>query len=465
MRYLKNQDCDRSSSPMNESLVGWKWNWQIRAMMIVGTLGMVLSSGVMMFSATVKPPNIIFIMADDLGYGDLGCYGQKHFETPRLDQMASEGIRFTQYYAGSTVCAPSRSVLMTGFHTGHTRIRGNGLVPLDYGDLTVAEMLKQKSYETCVIGKWGLGEPGSTGLPNLQGFDEWFGFLNQKEAHNHYPQFLWRNQDLMGISQNANGQKGLYIHYKFTDVAINFIRMPHKNPYFLYLPYTLPHKRVEAPTTKPYADKDWPEPQKMLAAMIFRLDLHVGKILDALDEAGQAENTIVFFCSDNGPHNQEGVDTDFFKSSGPFRGIKRDLYEGGIRSPMIVRWKGHIQPGQVSDQVWAAWDVFPTLSEFAGLKAPAGLDGESMVDAILDGKTKDHDPLYWEFHEGGFHQAVRMGEWKGVRHGLDAPLELYDLSKDASENHNVADQERRVVGRMESFLKTARSESIEWPAQ
>lgn len=465
MRFFKNIACHHLSFSLFRGRRRDESFWQIRAITIVVALGMFLIFGLATHAAAAKAPNIIFIMADDLGYGDLGCYGQKHFETPRLDQMASEGIRFTQYYAGSTVCAPSRSVLMTGFHTGHTRVRGNGRVPLDYGDLTVAEMLKQKSYETCVIGKWGLGEAGSTGLPNLQGFDEWFGFLNQREAHNHYPHLLWRNQDLIGISQNASGQKGLYIHYKFTDVAINFIKMPHKNPYFLYLPYTLPHKRVEAPTTKPYADKDWPEPQKMLAAMIYRLDLHVGKILDALDETGQAENTIVFFCSDNGPHNQEGVDTDFFKSSGPFRGIKRDLYEGGIRSPMIVRWKGRIQPGQVSDQVWAAWDVFPTLSELAGLKAPQGLDGESMVDAILDGKTKDHDPLYWEFHEGGFHQAVRMGDWKGVRHGIQSPLELYDLSEDPGEKQDVADNERRMISRMERFLKTARSESNEWPVE
>jgi arylsulfatase A-like enzyme len=465
MRFLNNMACHHV---LFLSFKGGRldeWFCQKRAIVITVALGMFLALGVTAHAATAKMPNIIFIMADDLGYGDLGCYGQKHFETPRLDQMAAEGIRFTQYYAGSTVCAPSRSVLMTGLHTGHTRIRGNGLVPLDYGDLTVAEMLKQKSYETCVIGKWGLGEPGSTGLPNLQGFDEWFGFLNQKEAHNHYPPYFWRNQELRGIPQNANGQKGLYIHYKFTEGATNFIRMPHKNPYFLYLAYTLPHKHVEAPTTKPYADKDWPEPQKMLAAMIYRLDLHVGKILDALDETGQAQNTIVFFCSDNGPHNQEGVDPDFFQSSGPFRGIKRDLYEGGIRSPMIIRWKGHIQPGQVSDQVWAAWDVFPTLSELAGLKAPVGLDGESMVDAILKGRTKEHDPLYWEFHEGGFHQAVRMGDWKGVRHGIQEPLELYDLSKDPGEKHNLADRERRVVGRMEDFLKTARSESNEWPVQ
>lgn len=410
-----------------------------------------------------KPPNIIFIMADDLGYGDLGCYGQKKFKTPRLDQMASEGIRFTQYYAGSTVCAPSRSVLMTGLHTGHTRIRGNGLVPLDYGDLTIAEILKKKNFDTCAIGKWGMGEPGSTGLPNLQGFDEWLGFLNQKNAHHHYPEVVWRNQDLWHITENSNDQKGLYIHYQFTDSAINYIKMPRENPYFLYLAYTIPHKRVVAPTTKPYQNEDWPEPQKMLAAMIFRLDRDVGKILDALDAQGQAENTIVFFCSDNGPHNQEGVDPEFFKSAGPFRGIKRDLYEGGIRSPMIVRWKGKILPGQTSDQVWAAWDVLPTLSELAGLRPPIGLDGESMVQPLLGGDTKKHAPLYWEFHEKGFHQAVRMDDWKGVRHGADAPLELYDLTADPGETQDLAASNRRIVRKIESYLESARSDSTEWP--
>lgn len=410
-----------------------------------------------------QAPNIIFIMADDLGYGDLGCYGQKLFKTPRLDQMAAEGIRFTQYYAGSTVCAPSRSVLMTGFHTGHTRIRGNGGVPLDYGDLTIAEMLKKKNYDTCALGKWGLGEAGSTGLPNLQGFDEWFGFLNQKKAHNHYPEVVWRNQELWHFPENSNGQQKLFIHYKFTDAAINYIKMQRENPFFLYLAYTVPHKKVIAPTAKPYQKENWPEPQKMLAAMIFRLDRDVGKILDALDEAGLSENTIVFFCSDNGPHNQEGVDPDFFQSSGPFRGIKRDLYEGGIRSPMIVRWKGKIQPGQTSDQVWAAWDVFPTLTELAGLKVPAGLDGESMVEPIINGKIQKHAPLYWEFHEKGFHQAVRMDDWKGVRHGADAPLELYDLSKDPGETRDVSTNNRRVVNRMESYLESARYDSENWP--
>ena len=412
---------------------------------------------------SAKPPNIIFIMADDLGYGDVGAYGQKYFRTPRLDQMAREGIRFTQYYAGSTVCAPSRSVLMTGFHSGHTRIRGNGNVPLDYGDLTVAEILKKKKYDTCVLGKWGLGEAGSTGLPNLQGFDEWFGFLNQKKAHNHFPEVIWRNQQLWHFPENSEGKQGLFIHYKFTDAAINYIKTPRKAPFFLYLAYTLPHKQVIAPTAKPYKEEKWPEPQKMLAAMIYRLDRDVGKILNALDDQGLSEDTIVFFCSDNGPHDQEGIDPGFFRSSGPFRGIKRDLYEGGIRSPMIVRWKGKIQPGQTSDQVWAAWDVFPTLTELAGLKVPLGLDGESMVEPLLNGKIKKHAPLYWEFHEKGFHQAARMGDWKAVRHGVDAPLELYDLSIDPGETQDVSSSNRRMIKKIESYLASARSDSREWP--
>ena len=412
---------------------------------------------------SAKPPNIIFIMADDLGYGDIGAYGQKHFRTPRLDQMAREGIRFTQYYAGSTVCAPSRSVLMTGFHSGHTRIRGNGSVPLDYGDLTLAEILKKKKYDTFALGKWGLGEAGSTGLPNLQGFDEWFGFLNQKKAHNHFPEVVWRNQQLWQFPENSEGKQGLFIHYKFTDAAINYIKTPREAPFFLYLAYTLPHKQVIAPTAKPYKEEEWPEPQKMLAAMIYRLDRDVGKILNALDDQGLSEDTIVFFCSDNGPHDQEGVDPVFFQSSGPFRGIKRDLYEGGIRSPMIVRWKGKIQPGQTSDQVWAAWDVFPTLTELAGLKVPLGLDGESMVEPLLNGKIKKHAPLYWEFHEKGFHQAARMGDWKAVRHGVDAPLELYDLSIDPGETQDVSSSNRRMIKKIESYLASARSDSREWP--
>ena len=224
--------------------------------------GLSLAKDLRAAQVNAKPPNIIFILADDLGYGDIGAYGQKHFRTPRLDQMAREGIRFTQYYAGSTVCAPSRSVLMTGLHSGHTRIRGNGNVPLDYGDLTLAEILKKKKYDTCALGKWGLGEAGSTGLPNLQGFDEWFGFLNQKKAHNHFPEVVWRNQQLWQFPENSEGKQGLFIHYKFTDAAINYIKTPREAPFFLYLAYTLPHKHVIAPTAKPYKDEKWPEPQK-----------------------------------------------------------------------------------------------------------------------------------------------------------------------------------------------------------
>jgi len=468
MQYAREMRYSRSVNILNRNMQSsglWRMPVRMLPLMVIGLAFACLQGGLGLerLHAAATPPNVIFIMADDLGYGDLGCYGQTRFETPRLDQMAEEGMRFTQYYAGSTVCAPSRCVLLTGLHTGHARIRGNGGVPLDYGDLTIAEVLKKKSYATCVLGKWGLGEAGSTGLPTLQGFDEWFGFLNQKEAHNHYPELLWRNQNLWQVQGNVNGAKGTYIQYRFTDAALNFIKMPHEHPFFLYLAYTLPHKKVEAPTTKPYQDKDWPDVQKTLAAMIYRLDRDVGKILDALDEAGKSENTIVFFCSDNGPHNQEGVDTDFFQSSGPFRGIKRDLYEGGIRSPMIVRWKGRIRPGQVSDQVWAAWDVLPTLAELAGLPAPVGVDGVSMVETLLEGKTRDHAPLYWEFHEKGFHQAARIGDWKGVRHGRTAPLELYDLKQDPGETLDLAAEEKRMTQRMIRFMERARSDSKEWP--
>ncbi|MDG1890188.1 MAG: arylsulfatase [Verrucomicrobiota bacterium] len=440
------------------------WIARADSFQVIGVLALVFfqaAEGTV--SGAVKSPNIILILADDLGYGDLGSYGQRLFQTPRLDQMAREGIRFKQYYAGSALGASSRSALLTGLHTGHTRIRGNADIPLDYGDFTIAELLKQKNYHTCAIGKWGLGEAGSTGLPNLQGFDEWFGFLNRKNACDHYPEVLWRNQVLTRFEENGNGNKGLYIPYKFTEAAINFIKTPRKHPFFLYLASTLPHQRVVAPTTKPYKDTDWPEPQKMLAAMIYRLDRNVGKILDAVDALPGSRDTMVFFCSDNGPHDRDGVDPRFFKSSGPFRGIKRDLYEGGIRSPMIVRCKGRIQQGVVSDQVWAAWDVFPTIADLADIRPPTGLDGSSMAGSILKGERLPHLPLYWEMHEQGFHQAVRMGRWKGVRHGLDSPLELYDLFIDPGETRDLADAKPDVIRQMTGFMAGARTEVEEWP--
>jgi arylsulfatase A-like enzyme len=416
-------------------------------------------------------PNIIFILADDLGYGDLGCYGQKRISTPHIDRLAAEGMRFTQCYAGSTVCAPSRCCLLTGLHTGHARIRGNARVPLEPADVTVAEILKQGGYRTAAIGKWGLGNEGTSGIPNEHGFDEWFGYLDQTHAHNYYPQFLWRNKRQWDVRGNANGQKGDYSHDWFTRTSTNFIRINQKYPFFLYLAYTIPHannelkdKGMEVPNDAPYSKEDWPQQEKNKAAMISRLDADVGKILAKLKQLKLDQDTIVFFSSDNGPHQEGGVNPNFFSSAGPLRGIKRALYEGGIRVPMIVRWPGRVKAGSTNDQVWAFWDFLPTAAELTGAKAPRDIDGISMVPALLGAKqTNQHDFLYWEFHERGFQQAVRMGDWKAVKLAADKPLELYNLKTDLGEKENVADQRTDLTAKIEKYLKTARTESKDWP--
>lgn len=424
-------------------------------------------------------PNIIFILADDLGYGDLGVYGQEQIKTPNLDRMAREGMRFRSCYAGSTVCAPSRSSLMTGQHTGHTRIRGNARHPLKLEDVTVAEVLKQAGYRTALVGKWGLGEAGSTGTPNRQGFDEFFGYLNQRHAHNYYPSFLWRDDKRVPLrnvvpNEDAEGagvatSKLNYTSDLFTAEALSFLRRNKDQRFFLYLAYTIPHANNEAkaqgmevPSTRPYAGKKWPEPEKNKAAMITRLDRDVGRLLRELKGLGLDRKTIVFFSSDNGPHKEGGHNPNFFKSSGRLRGIKRDLYEGGIRVPMIVRWPGRIKP-HVSDQVWAFWDFLPTAAELAGARTPSGIDGISMAPALLGKPQRQHEFLYWEFHEQGFKQAMRMGEWKGVRLRADAPLELYNLKVDEEEKQDVAKQNPDVVEAIEARLRTARTESEHWP--
>jgi arylsulfatase A-like enzyme len=435
--------------------------------------------------AEPRQPNILFILADDLGYGDLGCYGQKQIQTPNIDRLAVEGMRFTQCYAGSTVCAPSRCALMTGLHTGHGTVRGNALVPLRPEDLTVAELLHQANYATTLIGKWGLGEPGSTGIPNRKGFDYFFGYLNQVHAHNYYPDFLWRNQEkvpLAGnvVKNNLATQRAQYSHDLFTKEALDFLdhrkRLTPDKPFFLYLAYTIPHANnergraegngMEVPSDAPYSDKPWPQAQKNHAAMITRLDADVGKLLERLKVHGLDEQTIIFFTSDNGPHKEGGADPKFFQSSGPLRGHKRDLTEGGIRVPMIARWPGKIKAGTVSDQVWAFWDFLPTAAELAQTKVPPGVDGISIVPALLaKGEQKQHEFLYWEFHEGGSQQAVRMGNWKAIRPKLGAPLELYDLKTDIGETSNIAGQHPDLVAKIEAYLKTARTESKQWPLQ
>ncbi len=416
-------------------------------------------------------PNIVFILADDLGYGDLGCYGQQMIKTPHIDRLAAAGVRFTNCYAGSTVCAPSRCTLMTGRHTGHARIRSNSRVPLELEDVTVAEVLKSVGYATGIVGKWGLGEPDTTGIPTRQGFDQWFGYLDQHHAHNYYPDYLWKNEEKIALANvvkdNVATTRVAYSADLFTREALDFLDRSKGEPFFLYLPFTLPHANNEAgkngmevPSDAPYSHEPWPQPQKNHAAMITYLDMQVGKVLAKLSELGLDEQTIVFFSSDNGPHREGGADPEFFKSSGPLRGFKRSLHDGGIRVPMIVRYPNKIAAGTLSSQVWAFWDILPTLAELAGGQVPPGLDGISMVPAILGEKAAgraqaNHEYLYWEFPERGFGQAVRWGDWKAVRAKPGAPLELYDLAHDLGETNDVARQHADILERIESILVTA----------
>ncbi len=429
-----------------------------------------------------RKPNIIFILADDLGYGDLGSYGQKKIKTPHLDRMAAGGMRFTQFYSGSTVCAPSRAALMTGRHTGHAYIRGNGDIPLRPNDLTVAEILKSSGYATAVIGKWGLGTEGTTGRPDRQGFDESFGFLHHRHAHRQYTDHLWKNVVKFPVSAERD-----FVNDLFTETSLDFIARNKSRPFFLYLAYTNPHAEIRVPEDSlgEYKGK-FPEtpfvnlkadqhpsqgyrsqatPHAAFAAMVTRMDRDVGRILEHLKQLGLDEDTIVFFTSDNGPHKEGGADPEFFDSNGPLRGIKRDLYDGGIRVPMIVRWPGTIKANRTSEQVWAMWDVLPTAAAIARARAPKNVDGISMLPTLQGKRQRDHEYLYWEFFERGFQQAVRMKNWKAVRLSPGQPLELYDMAKDAGEQENVAGRHPKIVAEMEKILAGARTESEKWPAR
>jgi arylsulfatase A-like enzyme len=415
-------------------------------------------------------PNIVFILADDLGYGDLGCYGQQKIKTPNLDRLAAEGIRFTSCYAGTTVCAPSRCALLTGLHTGHCRVRGNEPWPLRPEDLTVAEVLKGAGYATALIGKWGLGLENTTGCPNLQGFDEFVGFLSQTHAHEYYPSNIWRNDAIWLLDKNSEGRKGEYVHDIFTRAALNFVRLNQDRPFFLDLAYTIPHAHnelkdqgIEVPTDEPYSGENWPQMEKNKAAMITRMDRDVGRLMQALKQYRIESNTVVFFSSDNGPHKEGGVTPGFFQSAGGWRGIKRDLYEGGLRVPMIVRWPGRVTGGAVNDFPWAFWDFLPTAAALAGAKALAGLDGESVLPVLLGQAAQPHEFFYWEFHERGTKQAARMGDWKGVRLKPGAPLEIYNLKTDPGETNDVAAGNPEVRARLEKYLESARTDSEKWP--
>lgn len=444
---------------------------------------------------TPNKPNIIYILADDLGYGDLSCYGQEKFETPNIDRLASQGMLFTQHYSGSTVCAPSRSALLTGMHTGHTVVRGNkevrpeGQYPIPDKTYTLAEAMKKAGYTTGAFGKWGLGFPGSEGDPLNQGFDTFYGYNCQRLGHNYYPYHLWSNRDSIVLVENAGSTDGAYAPELIHKETLKFMEVHKNEPFFLYVPSIIPHAELAAPEVymKKHRGKYPPEKayqgidngdgfnlgpyrsQKethaAFAAMVNVLDDQVGEIMAKVEELGIADNTIIIFTSDNGPHQEGGADSEYFDSNGPLKGVKRDLYEGGIRVPMIVSWPGKIGPNTKTDHISAFWDVFPTISEIVGTDVPDNLDGISFLPTLLGDTANQnkHEYLYWEFHEKGGRQAVRMGNWKAVKYNVlkdpEALIELYNLVEDRAEANNIAAEHPDVITEMEKILKEARTPS------
>jgi arylsulfatase A len=418
-------------------------------------------------AAGAPKPNIVYILADDLGYGDLGSYGQTKIRTPRLDRMAREGMRFTDHYTGAPLCAPARCVLMTGLHTGHARIRANRNVPLRPEDTTIFEVLKRAGYATGAFGKWSLGLHDTTGAPWRKGVDEFMGYVNQTAAHHYYPEHIDHNDTKLVLPGNTDGGRTTYSHDVIADGALQF----------LYVPFCIPHAEVLAPedSVKEYRGR-WEEtpfpgrgnyaaqaePRAVRAAMITRMDRDVGRILDLLDELKLAENTLVLFTSDNGPITAGGQDPEFFNSAGPLRDLKFTLWEGGIRVPFLARWPGKVAPGTTSGLPSAFWDMFPTFTELAGVPAPKGLDGVSILPTLLGepAKQKRHEHLYWEYNGA---QAVRMGKWKALRPAVDRPVQLYDLAADIGETRNVASAHADVVARIGRIMEEARVDSEEFP--
>lgn len=452
------------------------------------------------------------MLADDLGYGELGSYGQTKIRTPNLDELASQGIRFTQHYSGSPVCAPSRATLMTGQHTGRNPIRDNfevggypdpdelGQMPLDSGTYTIGTMLQGAGYYTAAIGKWGLGGRESLGQPHFQGFDYFFGYLDQQLAHNFYPTHLWRNgerveldneyfsphqtfdgDDPTDIEQYRKYQGNEYSLDVMADDALRFLNEHQDEPFFLYLPFTIPHLALQVPDSslveyegmfeeEPYLGRPYLphyRPFSAYAGMITRMDVHIGRILDRLDDLGLTENTLVIFTSDNGTTYTGGVDAEYFDSTAGLRGLKGSVYEGGVRVPFIARWPGHIEPGSESDHVSAFWDMMPTFAEVAGTTAPEDIDGVSMLPSLTGAADQaQHDYLYWEYHglwNGA--QAVRMGRWKGVRLGghddVDAPIELYDLEADRAETTDVSSEYPEIVARIREIMFSRKESDVE----
>lgn len=471
-------------------------------LLLVGILGLGVVLGSLTGCGTdnqqeeVTSPNIIFIMADDMGYNEPGCYGQEIIKTPSIDRIATEGIRFTQHYSGSPVCAPSRCVLLTGKHTGNSYVRNNfevkggdgfwGQKPLSDSTITIAELLKSKGYATAAIGKWGLGKTGSEGDPNRQGFDLFFGFNCQRHAHNHYPRFLIRNQDTVWLEGNNRELTGeQYSQDLFVEEALKFINSNKNKPFFLYLPFAVPHLAIQVPEESleeykgiipegDYVHKRYlkhPFPRAGYAAMITHMDKGIGQIMALLEELNIEDNTLIIFTSDNGPTYDRigGSDSEFFKSAGVFRGLKGSVYEGGIRVPFVARWPGKIKPGTTNDLVCAFQDILPTLSEVAGVsdKIPDDINGISFAPTLLGkDKQEEHEYLYMEFAAYGGQQMVRMGDWKGVRQNMfkdSLQIELYNIAEDIGEQNDVSEQHPEIVEQIRKIMKEARIPSKEFP--
>ncbi len=426
-------------------------------------------------AATTDRPNIVFILSDDLAQGDLGCYGQKLIQTPALDRMAAEGTRYTQAYSGTTVCAPSRTSLMTGLHMGHSPVRANreiaagaGQFPLPTETVTVAQILKSVGYATACMGKWGMGMFDTTGSPLKKGFDHFYGYNCQRHAHSYFPDHLFSDATRVELPENAGGAKKTYAQNLIADDMLRWVREKKDGPFFLFFAVTLPHGNYEIDDQGLYMDKQWTDKDKTYAAMVTRLDTDVGRLLALLKELKIDEKTLVLFAGDNGssfgPESPLGKRFDQ-SMGGALRGFKRSMYEGGLRQAALARWPGVVTAGRVSDEPWAFWDFLPTAAELAGATLPAGFqpDGLSLVSYLKGGPAPKREFFYWELHEGKSIQALRFGDWKAVRNGPAAPLELYDLAKDAGEKTNLAAQHPELVAKAEALMRQARTDDPNWP--
>lgn len=418
--------------------------------------------------AARRRPNIVFLLLDDLGSADFGCYGQKFIRTPNIDAFSRQSLRFTQCYAGGTVCAPSRSSLMSGLHNGHAPIRANaGTTPLEPNDRTLANLLQDAGYRTGGFGKWGLGDAGSTGVPSRHGFHEFFGYLHQVHAHSYFPDFLWDNEKKFPLPGNANGAQKQYSADLIFERSLEFVRRNKDQPFFLYAAYTLPHGKFEIPSLAPYENEPWTQAQKTYAAMVTRADTHAGRLFSLLKDLHLEDNTIVFITSDNGGYRGAENGFDFFHSNGPLRGSKGDLYEGGIRSPMIVRYPGVTRPNTTSGAPWYFADVLPTLAEIAGAPVPKDIDGISVLPVLQGKPMAQHPPMYWEFNNWNQRigriapqpqaQALRRGRYKVIRPKPNAPVELYDLIADPAETHNLAAAQPALRDELTQLLLNART--------